>query len=256
MTNIRARYAEGVAALHWLTCIPWPWPAAGAAPRLAAALWAFPAVGALVGAAGGVLYAVARHLGASPGLAAVAGIAGMVLLTGALHEDGFGDFCDGLGRQGDAAARIEAMRDSRLGAFGAIGLALILLARVEALAMLAGAAAMPALALAAGAGRWAIGLAMLWGAPATAAGAGAAAGRAGAGPVLAGAALLLGLIILASPALGFGAAVAPVLAGLATAAGVTLAARRCFGGYTGDVLGATSLLAETLSLVALALVAR
>jgi adenosylcobinamide-GDP ribazoletransferase len=50
-----------------------------------------------------------------------------VLLTGAFHEDGFADFCDGFGGGWSRERILEIMRDSRIGAFGTIGLILLFL---------------------------------------------------------------------------------------------------------------------------------
>lgn len=241
--------AHWALAVHWLTRLPWPYRHTSEARPLARALWAFPLVGALVGAGGGLVLAAAERLGASATLAAVMAVAAMTLATGALHEDGWADFCDGLGARGDFARRIAAMRDSRLGAYGVIGLVLILLLRIHALAMLSGGGAVVSLALAAGLGRAAIGVVMLASRAASDTGAGAAAGRATLRPVLAslGVILIIGLLS-AGP-------VSLLVAALAAIAALAFAriARRAFGGYTGDVLGAVSVAVETGSLIALAL---
>lgn len=60
-------------------------------------------------------------------LAVLAAIAVRILLTGALHEDGLADFCDGFGGGGTDRDRILAiMKDSRIGTYGVIGLTLYL----------------------------------------------------------------------------------------------------------------------------------
>jgi adenosylcobinamide-GDP ribazoletransferase len=50
-----------------------------------------------------------------------------ILLTGAFHEDGFADVCDGFGGGWTRAQKLSIMKDSRLGTYGAIGLIMILL---------------------------------------------------------------------------------------------------------------------------------
>lgn len=50
-----------------------------------------------------------------------------VLLTGAFHEDGFADFCDGFGGGWTRERILEIMKDSRIGAFGTIGLIFLFL---------------------------------------------------------------------------------------------------------------------------------
>ena len=47
-----------------------------------------------------------------------------VLLTGALHEDGFADFCDGFGGGHDRKRTLEIMKDSHIGTYGVLGLVL------------------------------------------------------------------------------------------------------------------------------------
>lgn len=50
-----------------------------------------------------------------------------ILLTGAFHEDGFADVCDGFGGGWEKQRILEIMKDSRIGAYGVIGLTLLLL---------------------------------------------------------------------------------------------------------------------------------
>ena len=50
-----------------------------------------------------------------------------VLLTGALHEDGFTDTCDGFGHGGSTEEKLRIMKDSRVGTYGALGILLLVL---------------------------------------------------------------------------------------------------------------------------------
>lgn len=45
-----------------------------------------------------------------------------LLITGALHEDGYADFCDGFGGGTSRARILEIMKDSHIGSYGVIGL--------------------------------------------------------------------------------------------------------------------------------------
>ena len=54
-----------------------------------------------------------------------------------MHEDGLADSCDGLGGGWERSQVLEIMKDSRLGTYGAVGLALMLLAKAAALGALA-----------------------------------------------------------------------------------------------------------------------
>ena len=100
----------------------------------------FPGVGWLVG---GVVAAFTWGLLAllppslfAPLVAAVLGTVLSVLMTGAFHEDGLADVADGLGGTLDRNRALEIMKDSRVGAFGAIAVVLALLAKVSLLALL------------------------------------------------------------------------------------------------------------------------
>lgn len=52
---------------------------------------------------------------------------GSLLLTGALHEDGFADCCDGLGGGYNTAQRLKIMKDSQIGSYAGIGLVILFL---------------------------------------------------------------------------------------------------------------------------------
>ena len=54
----------------------------------------------------------------------VVALVARVLLTGALHEDGFADFCDGFGGGHDRKRTLEIMKDSHIGTYGVLGLVL------------------------------------------------------------------------------------------------------------------------------------
>ena len=100
----------------------------------------FPGVGWLVGGLVAGLTALLLHglpgNAFAPLVAAVWGTAFGVLITGAFHEDGLADVFDGLGGSADRDRALVIMKDSRIGAFGAIAMMLALLAKVSVLALL------------------------------------------------------------------------------------------------------------------------
>lgn len=100
----------------------------------------FPGVGVLIGALvalfSGALSAGLPHNVFAPLVVAVWGTAWGVWLTGAFHEDGLADVADGLGGTHDRERALIIMKDSRVGAFGAIAVALVLLGKVSLLALL------------------------------------------------------------------------------------------------------------------------
>ncbi len=103
----------------------------------------FPGVGLVVGAvAAGVFTGVQALLPENtfaPLLAAALSTVATVLLTGGFHEDGLADVADGLGGSYDRERALDIMKDSRVGAFGALALVLALLCKVALLAILGSA---------------------------------------------------------------------------------------------------------------------
>lgn len=62
-------------------------------------------------------------------IAVLLSMAAAVLTTGAFHEDGFADACDGFGGGWTKEKILAIMKDSRIGAYGAIGIVLLLLTK-------------------------------------------------------------------------------------------------------------------------------
>ena len=115
---------------------------AGYSPQMLRASAAhFPGVGVLVGALVAGLTALLlvflpQASPLSPLVAAVLGTVFSVMLTGAFHEDGLADIADGLGGSPNRERALEIMKDSRVGAFGAIAVVLVLFAKVSLLALI------------------------------------------------------------------------------------------------------------------------
>jgi len=214
---------------------------------LADAAWAFPLVGAGIGAVCAFVFLLAQLLRLGDWSAALLAVLAGAALTGALHEDGLADTADGFFGGHDREQRLEIMRDTRHGTFGVLAIVLSVLLRAAALAEI-GEAVQGGLALIAAhaASRGALSLAMRSLAPARAEGLGAAAGRPSL--PLAIAALVIGSTIALA---AFGperGAMAIVLAGSALF-GLGVMAQRRIGGYTGDVLGAFQQVAEIVMLL-------
>lgn len=96
----------------------------------------YPLVGALVGAiATFVLIISIQFLGVVP--ACILSTAATLYLTGAFHEDGFADLCDGIGGGATAERALEIMKDSRLGTYGVAGLTLMLALKIALLSDIA-----------------------------------------------------------------------------------------------------------------------
>jgi adenosylcobinamide-GDP ribazoletransferase len=218
----------------------------------------FPVVGIAVGAIVGLVWCAAGRLWPAA-VAATLAVAADAIVTGCLHLDGVADAADGLLPAVERSRRLEIMADPRVGAFGAVALVLVLFARTASLAsttprplvimglwcasrtlMAVVARAVPYARDQGGMASSFVGDAMQRGRrsglPAWA-GVAAYGMAAALALVLAGVGLK-GLAVLAAALVGMGA--------------VVWLAQRRIGGYTGDVLGAGGVLAETLGLLVLA----
>ena len=94
-----------------------------------------PVIGWLVGGACALAFYLAVLLWTTMTAAILAVITG-ILLTGAFHEDGFADVCDGFGGGWGKPRIMEIMKDSQIGAYGAIGVCLLLLLKISLLSAL------------------------------------------------------------------------------------------------------------------------
>ncbi|TWI38192.1 adenosylcobinamide-GDP ribazoletransferase [Paracoccus sulfuroxidans] len=247
------RLSELLLALVWLTRLPVWRVLPDPAPALSVSVWAFPLVGALVGALAACVWSLALWLELTPMLAALLAIAAMILLTGALHEDGLADLADGLGGNNPAQC-LDIMRDSRIGSYGVIAIGMVTAARVGALASLPWAEGAMALIAMASLSRAGMAAALWLMPPARRDGLGHAAGRPGGGTV-ALALVLGGLSILLAmfydPSQRFDWPVA-VLALFLAQLWIARLALKKLRGQTGDVLGAMQQAGEVAGLLALA----
>jgi adenosylcobinamide-GDP ribazoletransferase len=220
----------------------------------------FPLIGALIGIALAALDWVLAHFLALPVRDAILLIAA-ALITGMLHLDGFVDCCDALLGTRSTEARLAILRDSRVGAYGALGGALLLLTRYAALGELDGPLRVAALIAAPTLGRWGIVVALRLYPYARSEGVGASF-RSTTGRQLAlatvAAALILALLatVLAVPVLPAILSINVLtlsliaLAALAvTLAFTRWASVRLGGGLTGDTYGAVNELIELAVLV-------
>ena len=233
---------EILSALRFLTRLPLP--AAPTPARFGAA--AFPIVGLLLGAAGLVVDRLAGAL-ADP-VRDVVVLMAWAWMTGAIHYDGLADTVDALGVTG-REERLRVMRDGGVGVFAVLSVVLVVAAELAALGELRGGARTAALLVTPVLGRWAM---VATGAQAPSArseGLGAAFAHEVGGRDFA-VATLLSIFVLVLAAGGRGGFACLVVA--VEAAALRRFAASAFGGVTGDVIGASGVLAETLGLVLLA----
>jgi adenosylcobinamide-GDP ribazoletransferase len=239
---LRQELATFFAAVRFFTRLPVPAWVGHSEAQLNGAARYFPLVGLLVGAFGAaVTYAAALALPDS--IAVLLGMAATLLATGAFHEDGFADACDGFGGGWDKAQVLLIMKDSRIGSYGAIGIGMMLLAKWNGLMELQPEILPLALIAGHAVSRFAsttLIYALDYVRDDATGKSKPLATRMGAAPL--GVAALFGVLpcaLLPLPEIGYA---------LAAVAIVTLLAARYFvhriGGYTGDCLGATQQVAE------------
>ena len=249
MPEPRILVADVLACLGFFTRLPLPVQDYGVRP-FAAAIWAAPVAGIVVGLIGGAVLLCAGWLTLPPAICALLAVAATMAATGALHEDGLSDTVDGFYGGQSRQRRLEIMKDSRIGTFGAAALILSIGMRVAALAAIgANLDALLALVAAHAASRALLPLFIQSTAPARPEGLAGSVGSVSLETAVA--TLCLGGIVLI-PLLG-------ILGGIATAVALALSflwmrqeANARIGGHTGDVLGAMQQLGEMLVLCAAA----
>ena len=220
----------------------------GQRPDSSAAAW-FGVVGAVLGLALGAVWEGASEIWGFVVVAAIVLVADVVL-TGALHIDGLADTGDGLLPHADRERRLEIMRTPDVGAFGVAVVGCVLLLRFAALLSISVdlwtfVAPWAVARIAAGAAMRLVPYARPDGLAAT------FVDDAGPRVRITDVVLVAGAFVLAGAvdgAVGVGA----VLVALSSFAALLALAIRRLGGFTGDVLGAGIVLAETAALLALA----
>lgn len=220
-------------------------PLGGAERPTPAALAWFPVVGAAMGLLLGGAWWLAGRVWPAPVAAAVV-VAADLALTGLLHIDGLVDAADGLLPHLEPARRLDVMAEPGAGAFGVAVAVAVMLCRFAALAAIHPA---PLLLASLWCGsRTAMAVTVRTQPYARAAAGGLATAFLGAGatlPLIGGGVATLVLAGLWRPLAGPVA----VVAGAVAATAVVALARRRVGGFTGDVLGAAGVLAETVGLL-------
>ncbi|MEO9804653.1 MAG: adenosylcobinamide-GDP ribazoletransferase [Reichenbachiella sp.] len=113
-------------AVMFYTRIPCPKWVDHSSEMLNKATRYFPLIGWIVGGfAGLVFYGSAQILPFS--ISIILSMISSILITGAFHEDGFADVCDGFGGGWTKEKILKIMKDSAIGAYGALGMLLIIL---------------------------------------------------------------------------------------------------------------------------------
>lgn len=238
-------------ATAFLTRIPGTHPAGATDADFARAHAVFPLVGLLIGSLIAVIHLAGVRAGLPPLCSAAFALAAGAWLTGTLHEDGLSDMIDNFGGGRGRDRKLEIMRDSRVGTYGALSLVLMTICKVAAIAQPSGVALIgrPAVSHAISRSAATVLAAML----PTARRDGLSIPAVTPGPVV--------VILLVCSSTVASLMIVPMMrlpvVAMVTASVVSIVATlagRQIGGQTGDVLGATEQVTETA--VLLALVAR
>lgn len=120
-------------ALRFLTVLPLP--KAEQEPDLPKAMFFFPLAGLIIGFLSLLVYFTAQFF-LSERLCVLILLIAPVFLSGGLHLDGLADFCDGYFGGKSRERKLEIMKDSRIGTWGAAAIALSLLVKFELLSAL------------------------------------------------------------------------------------------------------------------------
>jgi adenosylcobinamide-GDP ribazoletransferase len=119
-------------AVMFFTRIPCPKGMDYSQDILNASAGYYPVIGWIVGGFAGLVFYCA-YLIFPFSISILLSMVATILLTGAFHEDGFADVCDGFGGGWHKKEILDIMKDSRIGAYGAIGLIAVLSCKFLAL---------------------------------------------------------------------------------------------------------------------------
>lgn len=254
-SSLLGQYRELVAAVSFLSVLPmpgrmWLFEIENATPPLLVGCTYFPLVGLLLGLLLWLLVLVFTPLIPQLALAGLLVVA-LVLLTGGLHLDGLMDTCDGLFGGTTRERKLEIMRDSRVGSFGILGGACMLLLKFAFFASLRERSLPLALLVTLPSARWAMVLALRIFPSARSTGLGAAFHQ-----TVTTERLVLASIVALTIVSIAGQWIGLIIWATTSAATLVLGfwITRNLGGLTGDSYGAIEEVAEVVALLVLVIV--
>ena len=218
-----------------------------AIPDFRSSVWCMPFVGLIVALPGVAAMLLAGWFWLPAMLLAIIAIASTVIATGALHEDGMADFADCIGAQ-TVERRLEIMRDSRIGTFGAVALLLGVSAKLVCIAAIIDRH-----------GLWAAAVALICAAmmsrvaallphhilpPARKDGKSIAVGRPRLPAIILAACIATAMTVILMRDFGLAKIAVSLALALIGSASMTFIAWKKLGGHTGDVIGAAQQMAE------------
>ena len=243
------RLSDILIALSLLTRIPININHQEVGERVRQATWAYPLVGALIGAIAAVVANITNFFGLRSSICAILALMTMVIISGGMHEDGLSDAADGLWGGKDKASILKIMRDSRIGSFGAIALTLVIIGRYASINDLINIEALFWPLVAAGAiSRVPMIGAMVFMQNARKDGLSVSVGKPPQLSLILAAGIGTSACLISAGILGLLAVFCAFLGALP----ILYAAHKKLGGQTGDILGASQQIAELMALASLA----
>ena len=131
-SRLRREWWTLLAALMFYTRIPVPANTPHSQYLLDRSRRYFPVIGLIVGSLGALVMVFISPLFPIE-LVILISMAATIWLTGAFHEDGFADSCDGFGGGWTKEQVLTIMKDSRVGTYAVVGLVLLLAIKYTAL---------------------------------------------------------------------------------------------------------------------------
>jgi adenosylcobinamide-GDP ribazoletransferase len=120
-TTLKEQTRLFLTAVMFLTRIPCPTWIGYSESQLNSSCRYFPLVGSLIGVSGSFVWSITQYFW-DPSIALLLSMLTTILITGGFHEDGLSDTCDGFGGGWNRSQILSIMKDSRVGAYGVIGI--------------------------------------------------------------------------------------------------------------------------------------
>ena len=115
-------------ALMFFTRIPCPGWVGHSPENLEKSTRYFPLIGIIVGSIAAMVFYISQ-LFLPDSISVILSMSAGIFTTGAFHEDGLADVCDGFGGGWTKEKILEIMKDSQIGTYGTVGLLIILLSK-------------------------------------------------------------------------------------------------------------------------------
>lgn len=132
MNRIKTELTRILFAHTFYTRLPMPTKIEYSKEDMADSIKYLPLVGLTIGIISAAMYTITSQI-LPVSIAVILSMIASLIATGAFHEDGFADVCDAFGGGWDRQRILDIMKDSHIGAFGTIGICMMLLSKFSLL---------------------------------------------------------------------------------------------------------------------------